>query len=144
LVDNVKHVAIRHDDAGRGPRYAARIIEIRECRTQIMSIPAKDRSQPADPSSQAKGAPSDAGRIVHDARGNAVWNWNKGSDPGSTATTSKMLRKLDLENLRVEDDVQGEKQADPRKRGSGYGPGYNPYDRTAPVRATPPKKRPEK
>ena len=98
------------------------------------------RSTPAtDSPSQAKDASSGAGRIVHDSRGNAVWNWDKGSDPSSTASTSKMLRKLDLSNLRVEDATQPEKDAEPKKRGSGYGPGYNPYDRTSPVRGAPRK-----
>jgi hypothetical protein len=78
-----------------------------------------------------KDSTSPAGRIVHDARGNAVWS--------STATTSRMLKALDLANLRMEDEAPPEKQPGVKKAGSGYGPGYNPYDRTAPVRATPPK-----
>jgi hypothetical protein len=101
-------------------------------------------SAAAEPSPSKKDGAPQAGRIVHDSRGNAVWNWAQGGDPNSTATTSKMLRKLDLGNLRVEgEDAQpAEQQADPKKRGSGYGPGYNPYDRTAPVREAPPKKGP--
>jgi hypothetical protein len=119
-----------------------------------MSTSHKDATSSAEPRSDSRSAPlaheakdasSHAGRIVHDSRGNAVWNWNKGSDPSSTATTSKMLRKLDLANLQVEGAAQPEEAAPPekeaakKKRGSGYGPGYNPYDRTAPVRI-PPKK----
>jgi hypothetical protein len=58
-----------------------------------------------------------------------------------------MLKALDLGNLRMEDDAQPGSQSgsppeaspDAKKRRSGYGPGYNPYDRTAPVRVTPPK-----
>jgi hypothetical protein len=104
-----------------------------------MSTSPKDKPQRAeDPSSSA-------GRIVHDARGNAVWNWKKDGDPSSTATTSKMLRKLDLGDLRVEgDDASPEKAVATKKRGAGYGPGYNPYDRTAPVRAAPVKKTPSR
>jgi hypothetical protein len=116
-----------------------------------MSTSAKDSTPRAEPKSdsrpataaaspsQAKDASPGAGRIVHDSRGNAVWNWDSGSDPSSTASTSKMLRKLDLSNLRVEDAAQPEKDAGPKKPGSGYGPGYNPYDRTSPVRGTPRK-----
>jgi hypothetical protein len=95
---------------------------------------------------KAKDGSSQAGRIVHDSRGNAVWNWNKGGDSSSTASTSKMLRKLDLANLRVEDAAQPEKAdgTDAKKISSGYGQGYNPYDRTAPVRVTPPGKKPSR
>ena len=107
------------------------------------SAEARSDSRSTPVAHEAKDASSHAGRIVHDSRGNAVWNWNKGSDPSSTATTSKMLRKLDLANLQVEGAAQPEEVAPPekqaKKRGSGYGPGYNPYDRTAPVRV-PPKK----
>ena len=107
-----------------------------------MSISAKDDARvpaTAEPTSEANGASSGAGRIVHDSRGNAVWNWGANSDAASTASTSKMLRKLDLADLRVEDAAQPEKQAGAKKAGSGYGPGYNPYDRTAPVRGVPKK-----
>src|SRR5262245_50708944 len=84
------------------------------------------RSAPAakSPPEQAS-ASSSAGRIVHDSRGNAVWTWDKAGDSSSTATTSKMLRKLDIGNLQVEGEAQPEKPAETKKRGSGYGPGYN-------------------
>ncbi len=104
-----------------------------------MSTSGKDTK-----TAETKDASTQAGRIVHDSRGNAVWTWGKGSDPSSTATTSKMLRKLDLGSLRLEEAAQPESPPEtkaPTKKGSGgYGPGYNPYDRTAPVRRMPPKK----
>lgn len=106
-----------------------------------MSTSGKDRKTP-----DAKDAPSQAGHIVHDSRGNAVWKWDKDNDPSSTASTSKMLRKLDIGSLRVEDAAPTEARTgagapnEPKKKGSGYGPGYNPYDRTAPVKRMPPRK----
>jgi hypothetical protein len=100
---------------------------------------AKDNPACPQPNDESKDAASDAGRIVHDARGNAVWKWDNGS---STASTSKMLRQLDLANLRVEDAAPPEPQPPEAntKKSSGYGPGYNPYDRTVPVRVAPLKK----
>jgi hypothetical protein len=104
-----------------------------------MSTSAKDKK-----TAETKDASPEAGRIVHDSRGNAVWKWGKGSDSSSTATTSKMLRKLDIGNLRLEDAAQAESPPETKtankKGATGYGPGYNPYDRTAPVRRMPPKK----
>jgi hypothetical protein len=104
-----------------------------------MSKTTKDAEQ--TPSPDANPSSSQAGRILHDSRGNAVWKWDKVSDPSSTASTSKMLRKLDLASLRLEDAAPepDEKTDREKKKGSGYGPGYNPYDRTAPVRITPKK-----
>ena len=111
-----------------------------------MSTTAKDRDSHGEQKSEARPAavtappPSPPGRIVHDSRGNAVWNWAPGADRSSTASTSKMLKALDLGSLRMEDDVPADKPPEEKKRGSGYGPGYNPYDRTAPVRGATPKK----
>lgn len=93
-------------------------------------------------SKSAKDAAPLAGRITHDSRGNAVWKWDKDSDAASTASTSKMLRKLEVGDLRVEDTAQVPAQPG-AKKGSGYGPGYNPYDRTSPVRVAP-RKKPER
>lgn len=106
-----------------------------------MSNSGKDKKTP-----EADDGASQAGRIVHDSRGNAVWKWDKGSDPASTASTSKMLKQLDIGDLRVEDAAPGESAPAmaERKNGSGYGPGYNPYDRTAPVRRMPPRKEPSR
>jgi hypothetical protein len=99
----------------------------------------ESRSTHATESSrEPKDASSPPGRIVHDSRGNAVWSWGQNNE-SATVSTSQMLRKLDLSNLRVEDEAQPEKQPETKKRATGYGPGYNPYDRTAPVKGVPRK-----
>ena len=98
------------------------------------SAPSREPADPASP----------AGRIVHDARGNAVWNWSKGNSSTGVGSTSQMLKQLDLTNLTVEDETPASKEAEPKHRGSGYGPGYNPYNRTAPVRVRPPSKSPKR
>jgi hypothetical protein len=83
-----------------------------------------------------------AGRIVHDERGNAVWNWVKGTGRFCIDSTSALLRKLDFGDLKVE----GEKEEDLRVEDPGSrdaGGGYDPYNqKVAPKKSKPlpPKK----
>ena len=81
------------------------------------------------------------GRIKHDERGNAIWTPAEGTNRIAIGSTSRMLKQLDVADLRLEEDALPAKEAGEKPRGSGYGPGYNPYDRTAPVRKPPSKKK---
>lgn len=92
---------------------------------------------PAKPGERA----ARAGRIVHDERGNAVWNWVKETGRFCIDSTSALLKKLDFGDLKVE----GEKEAGLRVEDPGRdaGGGYDPYNqKIAPKkpRPLPPKK----
>jgi hypothetical protein len=66
-----------------------------------------------------RGAP--AGRVVHDARGTAIWDWG-GSMGGIGATTATgVLRMLDDPMLEMEGEraLEGEWAGDPYNRGLG-------------------------
>jgi hypothetical protein len=83
-----------------------------------------------------------AGRIVHDSRGNAVWS------RASADSTSTMLKRLDIPDLKVE----GQEEAPPPLRPAAAAPakhaptqnasapttdvkqGYNPYDQHVAIR----------
>jgi hypothetical protein len=45
-----------------------------------------------------------AGGVRHDARGNAVWHWATETARHAVATTSKLLRRLDVSSLSLQDD----------------------------------------
>jgi hypothetical protein len=81
--------------------------------------------------------PEPTGRIVHDARGNAIW---KGL---SAESTSSMLRRLELPGLRVEGHEEAPpapvraptaQTPQPKKPALDLKQGYDPYDQHVVVR----------
>jgi hypothetical protein len=98
----------------------------------------KDTPAPAKPGERDRGA----GRVVHDDRGNAVWNWVKETGRFCIDSTSALLKKLDFGDLKVE----GEKEENLRLEddpGRDAGGGYDPYNqKIAPKKpkSPPPKK----
>lgn len=86
-----------------------------------------------------------AGRIVHDERGNAVWDWLKDTARIAIDSTSRLLRKLEVPELKMEDTQSQELRLESdRDRGGGYDPyggsgstpgrtsggGYDPHGRS--------------
>jgi hypothetical protein len=69
-----------------------------------------------------------AGGVRHDARGNAVWQWTTETARHAVASTSQLLRRLEVSNLKLE-------QLDENKPGEA---GFNPYEGAASARDTPP------
>jgi hypothetical protein len=95
---------------------------------QTSAEPAAAPPQPERPS-----ADRGAGRIVHDERGNAVWNWVKETGRICVDSTSALLKKLDISDLKIEgnDDTLGARQ-DKAARDSGGG--YDPYNQKTPAK----------
>jgi hypothetical protein len=93
--------------------------------------PAADASRPPVPattSGDSRG--NSAGRIVHDARGNAVWDWMKDTARIAIDSTSRLLKKLEVPELKVEDTQNQELRLESDRDQGG---GYNPYGGSAPT-----------
>jgi hypothetical protein len=98
------------------------------------------------------------GGVQHDARGNAVWQWATETARHAVASTSQLLRRLDVSSLSLE-DTRPSKTAPPRSTSaksapgkpaaagaaakpvapgrSAGGSGFDPYDGAAAARAKP-------
>jgi hypothetical protein len=103
---------------------------------------AKPKSTPpgqAGAGSVKPGPKDDAipsGRVRHDERGNAVWDWLKDTGRNAIEATSRLLKKLEAPQLEMEDkkDEELRIQSD-RDPGGGYDP-YNQSGKSGP----PPRK----
>lgn len=83
-----------------------------------------------------------AGRIVHDERGNAVWNWVKETGRSAVDSTSAMLKKLEIADLKIADHKDTAVLPDD-STGRDAGGGYDPYNQKMPAKK-PPTKPPKK
>ncbi len=105
--------------------------------------PEKPASSPSDAASRDKtAAPDSGGRVVHDSRGNAVWQWVKDTGRHAIESTSALLKKLEVPELKVEDhkddnELRLEDDVD-------AGGGYDPYGTRVGSNKPPPPKTPFK
>ena len=86
-----------------------------------------------------------AGQVKHDDRGNAVWQWAADTARTAMASTSQLLRKLDVTSLSLESDEEDIEvprapkaqaqdagtAARPRGDVDSVGAGFDPYSTNA-------------
>jgi hypothetical protein len=65
------------------------------------------------------------GKVVHDERGNAMWDWVKQTGKHAIESTTRMLRKLEVPELKFEDPKDEELRIMPDPSTGG---GYDPYN----------------
>jgi hypothetical protein len=81
----------------------------------------------ADPAVPGKGT---SGRVRHDERGNAVWEWVTTTTKNAILSATSLLKKLDSSELSLEETpAEKEKSALlPHQRPGG---GFNPYEQAS-------------
>lgn len=92
-------------------------------------------SQPPKPSDALNQIPS--GRVRHDERGNAVWDWLKDTGRNAIGATSRLLKKLEAPHLDIEDTKDQELRIQSDRDSGG---GYDPYNQSTEPRGTSPRK----
>ena len=80
-------------------------------------------AQPAAPAAPEKGAGT--GKVVHDDRGNAVWDWLATTSRVAIEATSRLLKKLEAPELKIEDSQDEQLRIMPDPSSGG---GYDPYN----------------
>lgn len=98
---------------------------------------SRPKSTPPDPAaagsvnSTRKDDSIPSGRVRHDERGNAVWDWLKDTGRNALEATSRLLRKLEAPHLEMEDKKDEELRIQSDRDGGG---GYDPYNQSAKTR----------
>jgi hypothetical protein len=69
------------------------------------------------------------GRVVHDERGNAVWDWVKDTTRIAIDSTSRLLKKLETPELKMEERKDEELRIESERDSGG---GYDPYQKITP------------
>lgn len=81
--------------------------------------------KPAAPGAATKCPAGATGRVVHDSRGTAMWDWVKHTGRHAIESTSRLLKKLEMPELKVEQTHDEELRIVPDV---GPGGGYDPYN----------------
>jgi len=89
--------------------------------------PAAASSKPTPPAEQASESKA-TGRVIHDERGNAVWDWVKDTARIAIDSTTRLLMRLEVPELQVEDTEKPEQRTESERDPGG---GYDPYGGSA-------------
>ena len=114
---------------------------MKDSKTPLGPTAARPATRPA-PSGAHKPEPRPgqpaptSGKVVHDERGNAVWDWLKQTGRNAIESTTRMLRKLEAPELKVEQPHEEELRIQPDDGNRGGG-GYDPYNQPIKTRRTP-------
>jgi hypothetical protein len=89
-----------------------------------------------------------AGQIKHDASGRAVWEWAADTGRNAIDSTSRLLKRLDIPGLKLQDDEKDKETETAEAFGgpvekdpvSGRKGSFNPYDNRAPAKRSAPAK----
>jgi hypothetical protein len=95
--------------------------------------PARPQTSPVPPTAADPKAPrtgSSSGRVTHDERGNAVWEWVTTATRKAILSATSLLKKLDSSELSLEETPSDKEKSAmlPEKRPGG---GFNPYEQAS-------------
>lgn len=88
------------------------------------------------PPPQARSAGTPAGRVRHDERGMAVWDWAAAAGETAALSATNIMRKLDVTGLSIE-QTQSSLKAMEQPRALDKGGGNDPYNQHRPQTGDP-------
>jgi len=91
------------------------------------AVPQRSGAAPTPARAGAAQPGQPTGKVMHDERGNAVWDWLKQTSRIAIESTSRLLKKLEAPELKVEDTQDKELRLVPDGKTCAGG-GYDPYN----------------
>jgi hypothetical protein len=95
-------------------------------RAEVVDQQISDAIKPARPASAELASSGPAGRVRHDERGVAVWDWAVATGEFCTLSTTVALRKLEVADLKIEDHKTPELKLEVSGRDKAGG--FDPYN----------------
>lgn len=80
-----------------------------------------------DTSRISRGGDRPSGRVRHDERGMAVWDWAVATGEFATLSATRAMKKLQVADLQI-DDTQKKPELQLEKAGRDVGGGFDPYN----------------
>jgi hypothetical protein len=82
-----------------------------------------------------------SGRVRHDDRGNAIWEWAVATGKFSLESSTQRLKKLDNPTLSLAEDAPTAPSGVVKRNPLGTAKGYSPYDSGVLAKTEPPRKK---
>jgi hypothetical protein len=102
-------------------------LKLRRAETPVNAPGGEREREGTSKDSVERTAPSGpSGRVRHDERGMAVWDWAVATGEFATLSATNMLRKLDVDDLAIEETQRTAKPMEPVGRDQGGG--GDPYN----------------
>jgi hypothetical protein len=107
---------------------SALALETTMIRLRRLKNPEPLKASSTDETLQVLDGNEQAGRIEHDSRGSAVWNWAVETGAHALESTSRLLKRLETPALTLDEKpADSPSKQSPVERDTGGG--YDPYNR---------------
>ena len=103
-----------------------RLKSLRLRRAEVATQDAQDAAKRSAPDSLDMPAGRPSGRVRHDERGMAVWDWAVATGEFASLSATRALKKLEISELSIEDSRPPELK--PEHSGRDKAGGFDPYN----------------
>ena len=106
-------------------------MRLKSMRLRRAEVEKKEAEQQVDAKSDSVDLPrgdGPSGRVRHDERGMAVWDWAVASGEFQTLSATRAMKKLGVADLKIEDTRRDAPALSLEKAGRDKGGGFDPYN----------------